>query len=412
MTRARARPAVSRPPAGGRILALVGIVLVALGLRDAATAVSPILVSIERDIPFNDVGVGVLAMLAPFAFAVVGTLTPPLAKRLGIELSTIVSTGLIGAGQIARAYAPDAMWFLVFSFVSLAGTGAANVLLPPLVKKYFPDRIGGVSTAYLFAAVMGSVLAAYLAAPIASTTDWRVSVATWGFIALVAMVPWIVAATTSRRESAIVTAPVTHDPRVTRLVWTSPTSWALLVSFTIATVNCYIMWGWLPMFLQERLGMSEVDTGAMLGLYTAMSIPSSLLGPTLISRANSLVPFVLYGMVVIIAGGLGLWFIPDQVTWLWVALSGMGVIFFSITLVSINLRTSGPVGSVTLSGMTQGVGYLVGALGPLAVGFVHHSLHDWTPMFVMIIGSALVGIFPLIVLRRPVAVDVERVTHD
>lgn len=408
MTNAAVHSAVSRPAGGGRVLALLGIVLVALGLRDAATAVSPILASVEKDIPFHDVGVGVLAMLAPLAFAVVGTITPPLARRFGLEFSTILSTALIGAGQIARAFSPDATWFLIFSFISLAGTGAANVLLPPLVKKYFPDRIGSVSTAYLFAAVLGSVVAAYLAAPIARATDWRTSVATWGIIAIVAMVPWIVAAATSRRDSVSVPPAVTHDARVTRLVWTSPASWALLAGFTIATFNCYIMWGWLPIFLQERLEMSEADSGAMLGLYTAMSIPTSLLGPTLISRAKSLVPFVLFGMLVIIAGGLGLWFIPGTLVWLWVALSGLGVIFFSITLVSINLRTSGPLGSVTLSGMTQGVGYLVGAVGPLAIGFVHHSLHDWTPMFVMIIGSALVGIFPLVALRRPVAVDVER----
>lgn len=409
MTSGTGSTSLERARLRGRVLALIGIVLVALGLRDAATAVSPILASVEKDVPFHDVGVGVLAMLAPFAFAVVGTLTPGIARRIGLELSTILATGLIGLGQIARAFTSDSTWFLVFSFISLAGTGAANVLLPPLVKKYFPDRIGSVSTAYLFAAVLGSVLAAYLAAPIAQATDWRVSVASWGIIALIALVPWIVAAAMSRRDVAPASAPsAAHNPRVTRLVWTSPASWALMVSFTIASFNCYIMWGWLPIFLQERLGMSETDSGLLLGLYTAMAIPSSLLGPVLISRAKTLVPFVLYGIVVILAGGLGLWFIPGIATWLWVALSGLGVIFFSITLVSINLRTSGPVGSVTLSGMTQGLGYLIGAVGPLVIGFVHHSLHDWTPMFAMIVGSALVGVFPLIVLRRPVTVDTER----
>ena len=394
----------------GRILALIGIVLVALGLRDAATAVSPILLSIEKDIPFHDVGIGVLAMLAPFAFAVVGTLTPPVSRRLGLEWSTICATALIGAGQVVRAFAPDSTWFIAWSFVSLAGTGAANVLLPPLVKKYFPDRIGSVSTAYLFAAVVGSVMAAYLAAPLAESTDWRTSVATWGFVAIVAVVPWLAAAIRrpSRHAAASVPPAVAHNPRVTKLVWSSPASWALVASFTIATVNCYIMWGWLPLYLQERLGMSEADSGTMLGLYTLMAVPSSLLGPTLISRARTLAPFVVYGMVVLISGGLGLWLIPDQVTWLWVALSGLGVIFFNITLVSINLRTSSPVGSVALSGMTQGVGYLVGAIGPLIIGFIHHSVNDWTPVFLIIIGSALVGLFPLTVLHRHTPVDQDR----
>jgi CP family cyanate transporter-like MFS transporter len=77
--------------------------------------------------------------------------------------------------------------------------------------------------------------------------------------------------------------------------------------------------------------------------------------------------------------------------------------------VLINLRTTTQAGAVALSGMAQGVGYLMGALGPLAMGVVRSLSGDtWAIAFIIIIASALVGIFPMVVLRRGLMVDAPR----
>jgi uncharacterized paraquat-inducible protein A len=45
----------------------------------------------------------------------------------------------------------------------------------------------------------------------------------------------------------------------------------------------------------------------------------------------------------------------------------------------------------------------------LAIGFVHSLSGDnWSIAFIIIIASALVGIFPMVVLRRGVMVDAPR----
>ena len=48
-------------------------------------------------------------------------------------------------GHLGRALAPSAGVLLAATVVTLLGVGVANVLLPPIVKRYFPDRIGTVS---------------------------------------------------------------------------------------------------------------------------------------------------------------------------------------------------------------------------------------------------------------------------
>ena len=387
----------------GRFLVFAGIVLVAFGLRSAATAVSPILLTIQKDIPLDALNVGLLGMAAPFTFAVFGALTPALARRIGLEWSVILAAGVIGVGELARALSQDTGGFLVWTFISLAGTGAANVLLPPLVKKFFPDRIGGMTTVYGFMAVLGSVIPAYLAAPIASGADWRTSIAMWGYIAVLALIPWI-GQIIKERGHATPLAQVS-DAGVTGRVWRSKAAWAITASFAIASFNCYIMWAWLPVMLQERIGMSESESGLMLALYTAMALPNSIIAPLLIVRVKSVSSLIIFGMAVLVVGALGLWLIPATLTWLWVALSGFGVIFFTISLVLINLRTTSPAGAVALSGMSQSVGYLIGALGPLAVGLIHSFTKDWTLEFILILAVSLAGIFPMIVLRKRVMVD-------
>jgi len=390
------------------LLVFAGIVVVALGLRSAATAVSPILLTIENDIPFDALSIGLLGMLAPFTFAIFGAVTPALARRLGLEWSVIFAAGVIAVGELARALSHDTASFLAWTFFSLAGTGAANVLLPPIVKKFYPDRIGGMTTIYGFMAVLGSVVPAYLAAPIASGADWRISIALWGYIAVLALFPWVGQIIKERGRATHLQQ--VSNVGVTGRVWRSKTAWAITTSFAIASFNCYIMWAWLPIMLQERAGMSESESGLMLALYTAMALPNSIIAPLLIVRAKSVSWLVLFGMAVIIIGALGLWLLPATLTWLWVALSGFGVIFFTISLVLINLRTTSPAGAVALSGMTQGVGYLIGAFGPLAVGLIHSLTSDWTLEFVIILATALVGIFPMMVLRRKVMVDAPRET--
>jgi CP family cyanate transporter-like MFS transporter len=171
------------------------------------------------------------------------------------------------------------------------------------------------------------------------------------------------------------------------------------------------MWAWMPIMLQERAGMSESESGLMLALYTAMALPNSILVPFVLTRVKSAAPLIFFGLAVTIVGALGLWFLPTTLTWLWVVLSGFGAILFVISLVLINLRTTSQAGAVALSGMTQGLGYLMGALGPLAIGVVHSLSGDnWTTAFIIIIASGLVGLFPLIVLRRSQMVDTPRET--
>src|SRR3546814_13574684 len=57
--------------------------------------------------------------------------------------------------------------------------GMGNVVLPPLVMRYFADRVGTLSTLYLTVLQLGTILPALVAVPVAAAVGWRISIGGW-----------------------------------------------------------------------------------------------------------------------------------------------------------------------------------------------------------------------------------------
>jgi CP family cyanate transporter-like MFS transporter len=141
-------PVPARRLLAGRALAFVGIVLVAMNLRTAVAALSPIFGQISVDIPLSSLDVGIIGTLPPLCFALFGLLAPVFQRYLRVESLLIVALAAMVSGDVLRALSGSFPSLVLASALTFAGMGVGNVLLPPLVKKYFPDRIGLVTSLY------------------------------------------------------------------------------------------------------------------------------------------------------------------------------------------------------------------------------------------------------------------------
>jgi CP family cyanate transporter-like MFS transporter len=175
----------------GRILAFIGIVLVALSLRTAVAAISPILGQISHEIPLSALIVSLLGAVPAVAFAVSGLVAPAISRRVGLDRTMLLAIGVMLLGHLGRALAPSAGALLAATVVTLLGVGVANVLLPPIVKRYFPDRIGAVTAIYITVMSFGSAVPALIAVPVSDAAGWRASLGLWFVVAATAAIPWI-----------------------------------------------------------------------------------------------------------------------------------------------------------------------------------------------------------------------------
>ena len=395
----------------GRAVALVGILLVALSLRTAVAAISPIVSQIRFDLTLDSVGLGVIGSLPPVAFALSGFFGAALAKRIGLERLLVVSLVVTSVGQVVRSLAPTYWLLLGGSVLVFAGVGIANILLPPIVKRYFPDRQALLTSVYAALITISAAAPAAFAAPIADGAGWRVSVGIWAVISLAAIAPWTIVLLQHRRERLAATAadeaPEFAEPSAALLgrVSHSRTAKTLAVMFSVTGFHVYACFAWLPQILEDTTGATPAQAGTLLALYSVVALPSALIVPVLAARLRNVGVLLQIGVLFFLAGYLGLLLAPTFAPWLWMVLVGLGPLLFPASLALINLRSRTPAGSVALSGFVQGVGYSFAATGPILVGLVHDASGAWTLPLLLLIATALVLLIPSFLLRQKTFVE-------
>jgi CP family cyanate transporter-like MFS transporter len=404
-------PTPARPLWQGRSLAVIGIVLFAFSLRSAVASLSPLVDLITLDFAMPAAIIGLIGTAPPVCYAVFGILTPLFERRLGLERLTVISIAVVAIGTLLRGFANDAVSLLLATALIFAAVGVGNILLPPLVRTYFPDRIGLMTTVYSSTMAVATLTPPLVAVPLADETDWRFSLGAWALFAAVALLPWI-AMLLRRRADAAEDDLEVPNPNVFRRMWRLPLAWALAVGFLAAGTVAYVSFAWLPQLLVDTAGVIPATAGALLALFAAMGIPASLLVPLLVTRYHA--TRALFGVAVGtgLAGIAGLLFAPQAAPWLWIGLLGLEPLLFPLTLVLLGLRARTHEGSVALSGFVQSIGYGIVALFPVGIGLLHDATGSWTgPLLVL--AAVVVSSIPagVMVSRRRTIEDVWERRH-
>lgn len=392
----------------GRTVALLGIVLVAFTLRQAVAAVSPILADIRTDIPLPNFAVGLLGTSPPILLAISGFIAPRIARGIGLDGGVVLALLLMTLGHLVRAFAPNFALLLVGTVVALAGTGIGNVLLPPIVRRYFPDRIALLTAVYACIVGVSTAVPAALAAPLAEQLGWRFSLGIWSVTSVVALLPWLLIIARDRRRGLLESVSVESKPEklVTRL-WRSRVALSITVMFSTSAICTYAAFAWLPEILADIAGSTPTEAGVLLAVTGVISVPGALIAPLLVARLRNVGWLIAAGIAGFVLGYLGLLIAPATLTLLWVLLIGSGSILFPVCLVLINVRTRTHGGTVALSGFAQGVAYGFGALGPLIVGLLHEASGGWTLPLLFLLAVILVTTVPAITLAKPTFVEDE-----
>nr|WP_255515378.1 MFS transporter [Plantibacter sp. VKM Ac-2880] len=369
---------------------------------------SPIFAEIDGDIGVGSVGLGLLGMLPPLCFALFGVFTPRLVRRLHLEPVLLIALGSIVAGHLVRSLAPNFAVLAIGSALCFAGIGIGNVVLPPLVKKYFPDRVGLVTSLYATVLSVSTFLPPLIAVPVADVAGWHVSLGVWSIVAMLAVVPWIGLIVRERRDARAAAAdPEIEEPRGRVLVHRSPIAWAIAAVFATSSLNAYAMFTWLPTIVTDVAGVTPAQGGLLLSLFSAMGVPASLIVPMLVARLRNVAVLVYVASACFVLGYLGLLLWPATLTWLWVLLAGLGPLLFPLALVLINLRTASHDGAVALSGFVQSVGYTLGALGPLVVSLLHAVTGSWTVPLVLLLATGALCAVAGRITGRPTTIEAD-----
>ncbi|BBJ96176.1 MFS transporter [Xanthomonas campestris pv. campestris] len=381
-------------------MVLAAVLLSAFNLRTAVTSLTPLLERIAHEYDFGAPTMGALGMLPTAAFALTGVATPALLRRFGLLQTALIAMGLATIGLLVRPLLPGTGGLLLGSLVALAGMGVGNVVLPPLVKRYFGDRVGGVSTLYITVLQVGTLLPALMAVPVADAWGWRSSMMVWMLPALLALIAWALVHARHRRLAATGPAPVTPTPEAEGRVARTALGWSMALTFGMTSLVTYSMFTWLPTLFREA-GASPAFGGTMVALFSALGMVGALTMPALAVRLRNPFPIVLLCAACHLVAFAGLWWAPLAAPILWVTLLGLGPSTFPLALVLVNQRSRTAAGSAALSGFSQGMGYLVSCLGPFLFGWLHAHRGGWTSPFLFLAACIVIQLVAAWVACRP-----------
>ncbi len=386
----------------GRILVLVAIALLALNLRPPAIAIAPVLPQVRADLGLDGVLAGVLTTLPPLCFAVIGLLAPAIATRLGLHRAALASLLAIIAGQTIRVLVDQTAVFFAATVLALAGMAAGNVLLPSLVRRHFPDRIGLVTGVYSLALGLGVAMASLLSAPIAAATgSWHWSLGIWILTAVIAAVPWLRLATEPRDTPV----DASHAVRVGHVARTR-VGWIIALFFGIQSIHAYSIFGWLPTIYIDA-GLDPAAAGAMLTITTGIGLPLAFWIPHHIATTHH--PRIVMALMPLagLIGFGGLLLAPTSTPWLWAILLSIDLGSFPAFLALTGMRGETPAGTAALAGFSQSVGYLLAATGPLAMGILSQLTGGWTvPLAFLLALCVPLGVFAQLA-ARPTTLEAE-----
>ncbi|AVH99867.1 MFS transporter [Streptomyces sp. WAC00288] len=361
--------------------------MAALNLRPAITSLGALLEEVSEGLHMSGSVAGVLTSVPPLCFAVFGITAPRLARRFGPAAVVCAGMAAIFAGLVLRPLAGGTAAFLAASALALMGIAVSNVLMPVIVKRYFPDRVGTMTGLYSMALALGTSVAAAATVPMTDALggDWRLGLGVWAVLAALAVLPWLPLLrdrdggrvgsprmdTGAPRTEAKAPAQAAA-PRVTR----SRTAWALGAFFGLQATGAYITMGWMPQIFRDA-GVPASTAGVLLAVTMVMGVPLAFVIPRLATRMKTQGPIVVALALCGLGGYTGLFLAPAAGAWIWAVLLGVSNCAFPLALTMIGLRSRTGAGVVRLSAFAQSVGYLISIPGPLLVGVLYQHSGGW-----------------------------------
>ena len=366
-----------------RVLMIAGFLLIAANLRAALTSVGPLVETIRTDLALTAGEAGFIGTLPLLTFAVVSPQVPRLARRVGTDQMLWLALALLAAGIVLRSL-PVTGLLWVGTVLLGAAIAVANVLMPSLIKRDFPEHISAAMGFYT--AIMGIVAstAAGVAVPLADGLPggWRTSLGCWAGLVLVALAVWTPQLTRRRRAAA-----PPPDTGRTATPWRSLLAWECAGFMALSATGFYTVLAWYPSILHSY-GTSETTAGWLLFAYNLIGVVMSLVVPIVLSRLRDQRAVAAVSAVLAMTGYLGLLVAPGlAVLWVLVAGVGAGALFF-LALTFFSLRAADPRSSAALSGMGQSIGYLVAAVGPTLFGVLHDATGGWRVPLAVLVGVA------------------------
>lgn len=365
-------------PMYGAFLSFLGIVLIASNLRSPLSSVGPVLTEISEKMTLDNLSAGLLTAIPLIVFAslsgVIGKISTKhkMEKLLGIALIFLtIGLFLRVAGSV----------FSLFIGSALVGLGicVGNVLMPGFIKQEFPNKVGLMTGVYSVAMNLTAALAAGFSITIGELTNlgWKGSLGIWTFLSFLALLIWLPKWINSSKKSDVHQS----EKRIGVNLYRSKQAWNISFFMGLQSLIYYCFTAWLPTVLIDY-GMTKQDAGWVLSYLQLAMLPITFIGPIIATKMKNQKLLILFLAACMAIGLMLLVFFKLQFVYIAAVLFGISNgLAFSLAMLFFSIRTQNASTAVSLSGMSQSIGYFLAAFGPPIFGKLFDMSHHWQYSF-------------------------------
>lgn len=326
---------------------------------------------------------GLLVALPPLSFGVVGLLSGPLSRRFDAERLMIAFSVLLALGLVVRVLTGSLAVFMLASLGAIVGISVVNILVPVVIRRWFPDRVARLSGTYAMVLTYGAFFGAALTVPVGEVLGgWRGGLGVWAVPAAIGPVLIVIARRSratggaSRADREALRDAVAAGPRASLGLFRNRKAWALATLLGVQGFEAFSILGWFAVILRDD-GVSPVSAGWLLSITMLVSAPLSVLLPRFAARHPDQRALITWLVSASACGYVLMLISPARFALPAMVLLGIGMVTYSLALLLIGLRAPTARGTAELSSMVQGAGFLFAGIGPLLFGWLFERTGAW-----------------------------------
>ncbi|OIK11237.1 MFS transporter [Bacillus sp. MUM 116] len=367
------------------ILMIIALFIAALNLRPAINSISPLIESIRGELVMSAAIASLLTSIPVFCMGLFSPVAVKAGGKWGIERIIGLSLVVIGVGTVIRMFTNSVSFLIISSLIAGIGIAFIGPLLSGFIKQYFPKNVPSLIAIYSVALTLGAASSSALSSPLQKTFhSWKSSLAFWSIIAFVAAIIWWFFVQLQVKKSA----QTDLAGAKTNLPWRNGKAWILTLSFGLMAMLFYSYTAWLPQMIQG-MGYTKSYAETSFTVFVVIQIPVNLVLPMLLKNFSSRRLWLVIGSLLELAGLILL--VLHVEPWIASAFIGIGAGgLFPINLLLPIDATNNAHEAASWSAMTQSAGYVIGAFGPILLGWVHDATNSFS--------SAIFGLIAIILL--------------
>lgn len=378
------------------ILIILGVIFLSLILRTPITSVGAIVGPLKSILDINNTVAGFITTIPLIAFAIFSPIVAKLSNKAGLEKTLLLAAVIISIGLGLRFYINTYVFFIT-TFIIGVGITIGNVLLPGLVKKYYPKKLGLMTGFYAVVMNVGAAVAAGISYPILSSNiggekfSTGLAVNIWIIIAIINIFVY----TAMSKNSSLSEIKDEHEKVHGYFKYSK--MWTIMLSMGLQSALFYCSVSWFAEIMISK-DFSPETAGLLLSISQFAQFPSTFIVPILADKVHNklIIPVVItIGYLVSLVGMLYTSgnFVLMLTFIIIFALAGGGSFSYVMYLFSVKSRNESEAADI--SGLAQSGGYLLAAVFPPLLGYIR-DISDWNKALYVLILTAAVLLVTLV----------------